>query len=259
MSEEAAVYSLQDSMIARLDTLSQRLDDLADKLEVSLGEPPDGQIDKLAAALAKAQLSIQNAEANTENDFLNSRYANLAAVMTACRRPLAENGLAIVQLPRMTESPDIVELETILMHESGQFVSTVWRMKAKDPLPQTIGTILTYMRRYSVSAICGIAQVDDDANSAMPDPSLYERISAKEADAILIEADKLFENNAEAVVARMLEKVFSTSDRFIDRVTDIPAGQAEAAINLLRNQHKRETEQAAKKQKADTKKPQSDV
>lgn len=218
-------------------------------------------IEMLAKSLAKAQLEIQNAEANTENDFLNSKYANLAAVMSACREPLAKNGLSIVQLPRMTGSPGVVEVETMLIHESGQYLSTVWQMTPPKIDPQGIGSCLTYMRRYMISAMLGIAQVDDDANRAQPGPDEYDRIDPKEADEILIKADELFKENADKVVSRMLDKVFSTSDVIIDRVADIPAGQAPQAIKLLQNQAKREAKQQTKKQEADgaKKKPQPDA
>jgi len=244
---------ITEPLIDTIEQLNRRLSDVEAAIV-----PPEPQIDKLAKALAKAQMEIKDAEANIENEFLNTRYANLAAVMKACREPLAKNGLAIVQLPRPSTSPTTVELETMLVHESGQYISTIWQMVLEKPTAQGTGSCLTYMRRYMISAMLGIAQVDDDANAAMKGPDEYDRISAKDADAILIEADKLFGDKAEAVIERMLAKVFSTSDNIIDRVTDIPAGQAESAINLLRNQAKREAEQAKQKPKADDKKPQSD-
>jgi hypothetical protein len=266
MTESPAPYDVSPSTLderlalarSNQDKLDQILHDLSTIAEglVQVLQPREPEIDQLAASLAKAQMEIQNAEKDTANDFLNSRYASLAAVMAVCRKPLASNGLSIVQLPRPSVSPGIVELETMLIHESGQYISTVWQMAPPKTDPQGLGSCLTYMRRYMVSAMLGIAQVDDDASRAQPGSDEYERITAKEADAILIEADQLFGADAEAVIARMLAKVFSTSDNIIDRVTDIPAGQADSAITLLKNQHKRE--QAQKKQKADAKKPQSD-
>lgn len=264
MSEERAQYdtqqdlgALQEWVKAISGALEQGMDHMNERLhKLEVNQEP--QTDELFKALASAQLEIQNAEKDTANDFLNSKYASLAAVMSVCREPLAKNGLAIVQLPRLTTSPGVVELETMLTHESGQYISTVWQMAPPKTDPQGLGSCLTYMRRYMISAMLGIAQVDDDANRAQPSPDEYERIQPKEADEILIEADKLFGDKSDQVIARMLDKVFSTSDVIIDRVADIPAGQAAQAIKLLQNQAKREAEQA-KKQKADTKKPQSDA
>ena len=261
MSEQPAEYDATVTLEERERPPIQMSQEMfTDIVDASIERAKEPDIEKLAKSLAKAQLEIQNAEANTENDFLNSKYANLAAVMSACREPLAKNGLAIVQLPRMTGSPGVVEVETMLIHESGQYLSTVWQMAPPKNDPQGIGSCLTYMRRYMISAMLGIAQVDDDANRAQPGKDEYDRIDPKEADEILIQADELFGKDADKVVSRMLDKVFSTSDVIIDRVADIPAGQAPQAIKLLQNQAKREKQQA-KKQEADgaKKKPQPDA
>ncbi len=260
MTEEREHYATPiDELNVRFKALSRAveigMDGLNDRLN-HLEAQYEPKSDELFKALAQAQLEIQNAEKDTANDFLNSKYASLAAVMAVCREPLAKNGLAIMQLPRLTQSPGVVELETMLTHESGQYISTIWQMAPPKTDPQGLGSCLTYMRRYMISAMLGIAQQDDDANRAQPGPDEYERIQPKEADEILIEADKLFGDDADKVVGRMLEKVFSTSDNIIDRVADIPAGQAAQAIKLLQNQHKRE--QSNKKPKTDAKKPSSD-
>jgi hypothetical protein len=262
MTEEQASYVTPiDELVTRFKSLSgvvqSNLDLLSDRISaLEAGTEPETK--DLAASLAQAQLEIQNAEKDTENDFLNSKYASLAAVMKVCREPLAKNGLSIISLPRIAQSPGVVEVETMLLHESGQYITTVWQMSPPKTDPQGVGSCLTYMRRYMISAMLGIAQTDDDANRAQPGPDEYERIPPKDADAILIEADKLFGEKADQVISRMLEKVFSTSEVIIDRVADIPAGQGPQAIKLLQNQAKREKEQANKKQKADEKKLQSD-
>lgn len=236
--------------------------------------PADQSADlaELFAALAEAQLEIQNAEANEENDFLKTKYANLAAVMTVCREPLAKQGLTIMQFPLISPDAEVL-LETVLAHKSGQYMSSRWSMPVKDNQPQTRGATLTYLRRYSVSSILGIAQYDDDAQSAQKGADEYERITAKEADEILMKADELFPGDfgggAEFVLGRMLEKIFSTSAVIIDRISDLAKGSAPQAMTLLENTHKRETEAAKKepkpsggpqkeKPKADAKKPPKD-
>lgn len=226
---------------------AEGLRDLIEEIITDRLTPPEPETDKLFKALAKAQLEIQNVEKDSDNDFLNSKYASLAAVMAVCREPLAKNGLAIMQLPRLTDSPGVVELETMLTHESGQYISTVWQMAPPKTDPQGLGSCLTYMRRYMLTALLGIAQMDDDANRAQPGKDEYDRITPKQADAILQEADKLFGDDADNIVSRMLEAVFSTSDVIVDRVTDIPAGQHEQAIQMLQNKAKSQAKQAAKK------------
>ena len=115
---------------------------------------------KLAEALSKAQGQIKGAIKDASNPFFKSDYSTLHAVWEACRKPLSDNGLAVVQLP--TESADFVCLETILMHSSGEWISGKIQMKPVKNDPQSIGSCLTYARRYALSAIVGIAPLEDD-------------------------------------------------------------------------------------------------
>lgn len=123
------------------------------------------QINELATALSKAQGVIIPASKDADNPFFKSKYADLASVWEVAREPLYKNGLAIIQLP--SAEGNIVTLETILIHSSGQFVSSKLTMVAKDAGPQAIGSCITYLRRYALSSVVGIAsEIDDDGNSA---------------------------------------------------------------------------------------------
>lgn len=106
------------------------------------------------------------------------KYADLADVMEAIRAPLSENGLSITH--RMSKSDrGTYALETILMHESGQTISTWYPLP--DPglaKPQTFGGLLTYGRRYSVCALVGVAS-DDDIDGALDDKAGEPRAEKK--------------------------------------------------------------------------------
>jgi len=113
-------------------------------------------IKELAGALAKAQGAMRPAEKNSVNPHFKNRYADLASILDACRSALAANGLAILQCPRAGE------LETILAHASGEWVSAITPILADKPGPQPYGSGLTYARRYALSSMLGIAADDDD-------------------------------------------------------------------------------------------------
>ena len=118
------------------------------------------QISELAAALAKAQGMMENAVMNRVNPHFKSKYADLAAIFDAARKPLSTNGLAIVQ----TIGDGV--LHTRLLHTSGQWIASEHPLPMSGK-PQEIGSALTYARRYSLSALIGIAaDEDDDANAA---------------------------------------------------------------------------------------------
>jgi hypothetical protein len=124
------------------------------------------KIDALAAALSKAQSLIENV--NKDKQAYGYKYADLASCLQAIKKPLADNGLSISQL--VTQDRDNKQvLVTLLIHESGQWLKSVFGienvvMKQCNSLQQ-IGAGITYARRYALSAIIGLTQEDDDANS----------------------------------------------------------------------------------------------
>lgn len=121
-------------------------------------------IGELAAALAKAQGEISAASARTENPMFRSFYADLADVWKAIRKPLSDNGLSVVQLPSTTEGG--VDVVTLLLHSSGQWIQSRLWMPADRSDAQGLGSALTYARRYALAAVIGVAQDDDDGNAA---------------------------------------------------------------------------------------------
>jgi len=121
-------------------------------------------IKELSAALSKAQAEIKGASKDSANPFFKSKYADLASVWDACRDPLTKNGLSVSQPPSADGAK--VTVETILMHESGEWMSTALTMTAKDDSPQAIGSTITYARRYALAAMTGVAPDDDDGEAA---------------------------------------------------------------------------------------------
>ena len=128
----------------------------------SLPRPP---IADLAAALCKAQAQMEGAKKDATNPHFKTKYADLAAVWEAIREPLTSNGLSIVQLLRDVQNG--VEVETILLHSSGQQISAVLAMPASKQDAQGYGSAATYARRYALMAMVGVAPEDDDGNAAV--------------------------------------------------------------------------------------------
>lgn len=118
------------------------------------------QINELMAALAKAQGEMRPALKDSTNPHFRSRFADLASVWDACREPLSKHGLAIVQ--SVVNRGDDQYLETTLGHSSGQWISSEMRLPIQKPGPQELGSCLSYCRRYSLAAIVGVYQDDDD-------------------------------------------------------------------------------------------------
>lgn len=123
-------------------------------------------IGKLIEALSKAQGVMEEAKKDSKNPYFKSAYADLGSMWNACRKPLAENGLAIVQtVEQMEGKPCLV---TLLGHTSGEWIKSVLPLPLAKMDPQAIGSAITYCRRYALGAIVGIsATEDDDGEKAM--------------------------------------------------------------------------------------------
>ena len=124
---------------------------------------------QIATALVKAQLAFAPALKSSTNPHFKSRYADLAACVEAVIDSLNANGIALIQ--RTHDSDNGVAVETLFVHESGETISGgILHVPAAKHDPQGYGSALTYARRYSLMAACGIAPEDDDANAAQRTP-----------------------------------------------------------------------------------------
>lgn len=121
-------------------------------------------IKNIAIAMCKAQGEMGGAVKGEENPFFKKKYADLGAVVQAVKEPFATNGLSYVQFP--IESTGRIGIETILMHESGEWLSNSFTVQLSKQDAQGAGSAITYCRRYSLQAIAGIPSEDDDGNAA---------------------------------------------------------------------------------------------
>ncbi len=122
------------------------------------------KVDKLATALSKAQSEIKGAEKKSVNPFFNSGYADLHTVIESSFPHLTKYGLSVIQ--GNDSNPGEFFVTTMLLHESGQWIRSKLKMPIEKVTAQSIGSTITYGRRYGLSAITGIAQYDDDGNAA---------------------------------------------------------------------------------------------
>ncbi|MGE3466338.1 MAG: ERF family protein [Pyrinomonadaceae bacterium] len=120
----------------------------------------------LAKALAQVQASLVPAKRDSTNPYFNSTYADLSSVWESCRETLAKNGLCVIQGNSVGAEKTLI-VETILIHESGQWVQSELCLPLSKADPQGVGSAMTYGRRYGLAAIVGIvADADDDGNAA---------------------------------------------------------------------------------------------
>ena len=131
----------------------------------------------LAKAIALSQLHVENAMKSSTNPHFKSKYADLAEILNTVRPVFSANGIAIVQTP--TFESGVASVETMLCHESGEFISSICSSPVSKQDAQGIGSAITYLRRYSLAAMCGIAQEDDDGQHAVQEPQTQRQAPSR--------------------------------------------------------------------------------
>lgn len=123
-------------------------------------------IKELAIAFNLAQAKMRGAIKDANNPFFKSKYADLESIWEAVKIPLLENGLSVSQLTGQTPNGDPV-IETLLMHNSGEWIMGQFPLIAKDASAQAMGSAVSYARRYALAALCSLPQIDDDGEAAV--------------------------------------------------------------------------------------------
>lgn len=135
---------------------------------------------QIAPAFIKAKKAFAPAMKDRTNPAFRSKYADLGACLEAVEDALLDNGIALYQ--ETSEDPTGVTVETVLLHESGETIrGGKLHVPAAKQDPQGYGSALTYARRYSLMAACGIAPEDDDGNAASKPQAQTARPTAKPA------------------------------------------------------------------------------
>lgn len=125
----------------------------------------NNNVNQIAPAFIKAKKAFGAVLKGKNNPAFKSKYADLGACLEAVDEALLDNGIALIQETFLDETG--VTVETVFIHESGESMrGGKLHMPASKQDPQGYGSALTYARRYSLQAACGIAPEDDDGNAA---------------------------------------------------------------------------------------------
>jgi hypothetical protein len=138
-------------------------------------------ISKLAQALCQFQNKCHTVEFDSTVRVLadkgrqySFKYASYPKIVATIRPVLAECKLSFSQLAEPDGS-----VTTLLIHESGEFLKSTLLIPASDKSPQKLGSAISYARRYSLSAILGLATDEDDDGNAASDNIVEEKAALK--------------------------------------------------------------------------------
>lgn len=194
------------------------------------------QLHELFAALAKAQADMNFASLTNNNPFFKSKYADLAEYIRVSRPMLTKHNLCVIQ-QLMTDADGVNVLHTLLGHASGQYIES--RIKIIPPKSdiQSLGSYITYLRRYSYAALVGLTSSgeDDDGEQAM----VHARTLPK------VKVD-LPPTNNERITKEQLEQLYYELNEFphieekildamhISQLSDMPKNRFLASIKRIK-------------------------
>lgn len=195
-------------------------------------------ISELAKALVIFQLKAKTIGYDADNPFFKSKYATLTALVKETKSELANAGLAISQL---TEGDG--GITTILMHTSGEYISSTLTLKPAKDDPQGRGSAITYARRYAYASILGlVSDEDDDGNAATNHPEKVQAqktSTAKPNEALTVKqivinmAKELFKNQDEFKAWRIDNNLVE----FLDKASDFEIAKVLMALKEKETNH----------------------
>lgn len=217
-------------------------------------------VKELAAALSKAQAEFKTipkkktATIKMRNDAgtYTYMYADLADVLEVIREPLAKNGLAICQSSNTIDTVAIVDnknitktslvITTMLVHSSGEWIKNELRLPVVETgnTIQSIGSSVTYGRRYEVCAILGVSSEEDADAAAAAKKKTFSAPAQKGDDILKKEYIQKFANGREA-----LKKLTGSDKEFFrvlgdngwEDVASIPVGEMPKIFKLVNNKY----------------------
>lgn len=120
-------------------------------------------VDVIIPALFKVKNELKGVAKQADNPFFRSKYADLNSILEEVEPLLAKNGIILLQPITSKEGGDFVE--TLLLHESGQWISSSMSLVLNKSSMQDAGSAVSYARRYTLQALLSIKAEDDDGNA----------------------------------------------------------------------------------------------
>lgn len=184
---------------------------------------------KIAAALCAAQCELKNPVKNKQNPHFKNWYADLTAVLESILPVFTKHKLSVMQLP--CELDDAPAMMTLIMHDSGEWVETVVKVRPVKLDPQSVGSAQSYAKRYALQSIAGIAAEDDDDGHAAT-----HRPPAQQPQKAARPTDHVMTADGEILFATLMRSVVSARDEAALRAAFGAAFKAHEAKQIADSQ-----------------------
>ena len=184
---------------------------------------------EMPKALAGLQETIKNPV--RDKKAYNYKYADMDTVLECIKKPSAAKGFSIVQMP--FNENDMVGVETMLIHESGEYIKGKFGSKMAKQDPQSVGSQISYYRRYSLLSIFNLAQEDDDGATATKSYAT-RKPTVKTDNSGKAKPDTLISKKTE-LHSLILDNNIELTDQLIEKLKKLTMGNCVSAITALKN------------------------
>lgn len=189
-------------------------------------EQQNHALDKILPAILAVQSAAPTVSKGTDNPFFKTKYADLADIWEAIKESMAANNLIVTHLMEPRDGREY--LTTRIYHTSGQYLESVCPIEPVKKDPQGYGSAVTYMRRYSLSALLGIVtDIDDDGNAAGQGddkqnkpkeppkkiPESPKTFTQEDYEGVLSQLSKCYEQGDLDVIAKDMRKKWETMSK----------------------------------------------
>ena len=141
----------------------------------------------LCKALASFHSQVEKIKKDAKNPFFKSKYASLSNILDTIAAPMNASGLIISQHPTGSDT-----LITILLHsETGEYLQSEYNIHPVKMDPQSIGSAITYARRYAIGAILSLNIDDDDGNAATQPAQKPQAKAGKQSEPVTDQKDAI--------------------------------------------------------------------
>lgn len=189
------------------------------------------ELNKLFEALSKAQLDMEIAKTDSINPYFKSRYADLASVVKASRPFLSKNGLCVIQRTVTSEEGKVI-LYTRLCHASGQWIESNMAVNPPKADIQSLGSYLTYLRRYMYSALTGVVASDEDDDGEITMKDSREKSTSYNAPLKVNKAQVQIIANELSSAPEILESLLKGFN--IQKISDLPSKKYTQCVERIR-------------------------
>lgn len=232
-----------NELLQAIQALSAKIDSFMNEGSKTTPVGRSHQINELASALSKAQAEMRLAGLDSQNPYFKSKYADFASIVRASRPALSKYGLCVTQQIVMGDEGQNILL-TRLMHSSGQFLESAIRIVPGKNDLQTLGSYLTYLKRYCYAAIVGVvaSDEDDDGEVAMvpartkaeQGTALNAKYDPREESNELVSKDQIAELEYElAAYPDIAEQLLEGLK--LNSIADMPKSKYRASIERIRS------------------------